>query len=162
MGSQVGVVGQGNLGEQIKIAVKSGSTTAIVPPAVQNGTVTSDAINTLGANVAIAQVNVGAIVAAGNYTLKVQYSADGSTGWTDLPASTQAPGGSGASAFAVATTAGLIGTANTDVQLMTDLRALPASAQYIRYVGTLVSGTSVLWGLSVILGAYSVLPVGDN
>ncbi len=156
MGSQVGVIGSGNLSEQIKIAVKSGSTTAVVPPAVQNGTVTSEAINTLGANVAYAQFNVGAVVAAGNYTVKVQYSADGSTGWTDLPSSTQGIG-------AVATAAGAVGaTQNTDVQLMTDLRALPASAQYIRYIGTLVSGTSVLWGLSVILGAFSVLPASDN
>ncbi len=154
MGNITGNIDGGNLGEQLKIAVKATSTTAIVPPAVQNGTVTSDAFDRLGFNSAIIQANVGAIVAVGNYTLKLQDSDDNGAAdaFADV-SSTKAGWG------AVATAAGAVGTANTDVQLKADLRQMK---RYVRVIGTLVSGTSVLFGVSVILGAGDVQPASAN
>jgi len=151
MGNNAGVVGGGNLGEQLKVATGNGVTTNVVPPAVQTGTVTSAVIDRKGANAVTAIINVGAIGSAGKYTVKVQDSADGVT-FADLATSTQGFG-------AVATAASAVATANTDVVLTTDLRG---ARRYIQYVGTLISGTSVLFGIAAVLGAYDVLPGSDN
>jgi hypothetical protein len=156
MGSQVGVIGGGNLGEQLRIAKKDGAAVAVLPPAVQSAaTVTSEIIDTLGFNVALANINVGAIGSAGKYTTKVQVSDDKVDGnFVDLAALDATP------AFGrTATGASEVGTANTDVQLLTDLRS---GKRYMRYVSTLISGTSVLFGITVVLGAAEVLPADAN
>lgn len=150
MGNQVGAIGGGTLSDQILIATSQVSNVgqAIIAPAVQTGTVISNIVHRKGANVAIANFNVGAIGSSGNYTVKVQDSADG-VNFADLASSTQASFGS------VTTAAGALKTANTDVQLVTDLRQ---AREYIQYVGSLVSGTSVLFGVTVVLGAFDTLP----
>ncbi len=152
MGNNAGVVGGGNLGEQLKVATANGLTTNIIAPAVQSAaTVTSGVIRRKGANAVTAVFNVGAIGSAGKYGVKVQDSADGVT-FADLAAGTQGFG-------AVATAADALATANTDVVLTTDLRG---AREYIQYVATLASGTSVLFGAVAVLGAYDVLPGSSN
>ena len=154
MGNQVGVIGGGHLGEQVLVVADSVTATlgaAIIAPAVQTGAVTSGVIHRKGANMLLTNFNVGAIGSAGLFTGKIQHSADGATGWADLAASTQ-----GFTAAKVTTATGAIGaTANTDVQLLTDLRS---AYEYVRIYCTLNSGTSVLFGATAVLGGFDTLP----
>ncbi len=154
MGNNAGVVGGGNLGDQLRLAVEYTSSTGapLVVPGVKSGSFKSAVFKGLGANAVLANFNVGAIVAAGLFTAKVQQSADGSdptgsTGWSDVAA-----GGFGSPTTAT----GAIGASANDVQLLTDLRV--ATGQFFRYQFTLESGTSVVIGASATLGAFDVLP----
>lgn len=155
---KTGVVGEGNLGEQIVFAKKAGTVgstnLAVSPPAVKSASFASEAVDRRGFNSAVWLMNVGAIGAAGNFTSKLQESDTTTDGdFTDVPTpATQ--GGWGA----VATSAGAVGTANTDVVLKTDLRQCK---RYVRIYNTLVSGTSVLFGIGCILGAADSLPAAQ-
>jgi len=106
-------------------SASAGSVQALLAPASQAATVTGSAFNIAALNwdgqIEITQ-NVGAVT--GSITGKIQDSADGSTGWADV---------SGA-AFTAATAAG--------VQRITFEAG--ATAGYIRYVGTIVTGPAVV------------------
>jgi hypothetical protein len=160
MGSQVGVIGYGNLGEQLQIASDAtpggaSNGAAIIAPAVQNGTFQSNVVNRLGFNSMLVNFNVGAIAGAGNFTCKLQHSATGTGSWVDAATTVPTP-----TWGANATAAGAVGaTANTDVLLQCDLKGLN---QYVRLYCTLVSGTSVLFGATPILGASDYLPGSAN
>ncbi len=154
MGSQVGVIGAGNLGEQVLFAQKAGALTSLVTPVAKSASFASEAIDRTGFNSLLGLFNVGAVVAAGNFTAKLQESDTTTDGdFTDVSASTQAGWG------AVATTAGAIATSGTDVVLKSDLRACK---KYVRWYFTLVSGTSVVFGAAGLLGAADFLPATKN
>ena len=173
MGSATGVVGYGSLPEQIQFVGASSvagtkPTTLGVPtlsPAVQSSSFNTGGIQRKGANVAMANIQAGAIVASGVFAVKVQHSNDdGVTDpYTDLAASAQGNinwTDIAGTAHAASVTASVGGAAaNTDTQLVTDLRG---AKLWVRYVYTLSSGTSVLLGASTLLGAYDTLPASGN
>lgn len=55
-------------------------------PAVQSATVNGGAIALTGYKAAAVVLNTGAIASAGDFSAKLQESADGSTGWADVAA----------------------------------------------------------------------------
>lgn len=106
-------------------SASAGSVQALLAPASQASTVTGSAVNIKAQDwngqIEITQ-NVGAVT--GSITGKIQDSADGSIGWADIAGAT----------FTAATGAG--------VQRIV-LNA-EATAGYIRYVGTIVTGPAVV------------------
>lgn len=161
MGNQVGVIGGGNLGEQLRSAIAS-TVAGTVPsagqtfaPASVSATFNTGGIKRLGANSALAILNCGAVTGAGAFTVKVQHSND--DGVTDTYTDYAFASGWGA----VATAAGAVGgaNANQDTILATDLRG---AKLWFRYVWTLASGTSAIVAQSTILGAFDTLPASGN
>lgn len=165
MGNLTGVAGGGSLPEQIQFA--GGSTVAgtvpddtaapVLSPVSKTATFNTGGIYRRGANVAMARLQNGAVTGAAIWTVKVQHSDDDGVAdaYADATAGSQGviPGA------AVATAAGAVATANTDYNLVTDLRLLK---KWIRYTWTLVSGTSSIVAQAVTLGAFDVLPATDN
>ncbi len=161
MGNLTGAAGGGSLKEQLKWAgasasagVEAPTTTPYLIPQAYTTAPTPTGIYRQGANVAMANVSVGAVSSSGLYAVKVQHSNDDGVtdSYTDLASSTQNITGA-----AVSMNVG--GAASsTDNYLMTDLRG---AKKWIKYVYTLTSGTGATMSQSVILGAYDTLPTTD-
>lgn len=158
MGNQVGVIGGGNLGEQLRAAIASTSA-QVVPavgqtfaPASVSASFNTGGIKRLGANSALAILNCGAVTASGLFAVKVQHSND--DGATDAYADYTFASGWGAVTAAVGGA-----NANQDTVLATDLRG---AKLWVRYVWTLSSGTSAIIAQSTILGAFDTLPASAN
>jgi hypothetical protein len=162
MGNLAGVAGGGSLPEQIGFfgastvagTVPAAGTPLFAPVSV-SATFQTGGIRHLGCNVAMANIQCGAVTGSGLFTVKVQHSNDdGVTDtYTDLASSTQGD----ISGSAVATGTGAIGaSANTDTGLTTDLRQ---AKLWIRYYVTKNSGTSAILAGSLILGSSDALPV---
>jgi hypothetical protein len=161
MGNLTGVAGGGSFKEQIKWA--GGSTVAGTEPATTvpylvplayTTAPTPGGIYRQGANVAYANLSVGAISSSGLYAVKVQHSNDDGVtdAYVDLASSTQLITGA-----AVSMNVG--GAASsTDNYLFTDLRQ---ARLWIRYFFTLTSGTGATMSQVVTLAAYDTLPTTD-
>lgn len=118
-----------------------GVVSAVVPQ-VLTATNTSAAIDLQGFDSATVLINSGAIVSSGNFTPKLQDSADGSTGWTDVAAGDLIGSFPAALAASTAYKVGYIGT-----------------KRYVRTVLTLNSGTSIAASVQIIKGRASQKPV---
>lgn len=132
MSQNTGSPSGGTLGEQTKVV---NSAFAVSQAA---GTVNDAAIDRSTYNVALIIANVGTV--ATSFDLKIQDSADGSTGWADLVA-----GQFGGVAITQVTPA----NDETTVELEVDLRK---ARRYIRTVRVVV-GAAVINGASAVLGA---------
>lgn len=166
MGNLTGVAGGGSLPEQIQFAGASTvagtkptyATAPLLSPASQTATFNTGGVQRKGSNVAMLRIMVGAIVASGLFSVKVQHSNDDGVAdaYADLAAGSQ-----GVIPGAAVTTGSTIGGANslTDTNLVTDLRQ---AKLWIRYTFTLISGTSAVLAAALLLGAYDVLPPTDN
>ena len=161
MGNLTGAAGGGSLKEQLKWAgasasagVEAASGVPYLIPQAYTTAPTPTGIYRQGANVAMANVSVGAVSSSGLYAVKVQHSNDDGVAdaYADLAAGTQNITGAAVSMN--------IGGANsnTDNYLFTDLRQ---AKLWIKYVYTLTSGTGATFSQSVILGAYGTLPTTD-
>lgn len=161
MGNATGVIGGGSLKEQIKWGGASAvantepaSGTPYLIPQAYTAAPTPTGLYRFGANVAMANVSVGAVNTVGLYAVKVQHSDDDAAtdAYTDLAAGTQNITGAAVSMNVAGA------NANTDNYLFTDLRG---AKKWIKYVYTLSSGTGATMSQSVILGAYDTLPASD-
>lgn len=163
MGNLTGAAGGGSLPEQIQFAGASTAagtkpayaSTPVLSPASQNASFSTGGIQRKGANVAMLRAMVGAVTAAGLFSVKVQHSNDDGVtdAYADLASNTQGQ------VLGAAVTVSLGAVANTDTNLFTDLRG---AKLWIRYTFTLVSGTSAILAAAALLGAYDVLPATDN
>lgn len=116
-------------------------TVLALAPAVQTATVNGATIDTNGFESAAIVINTGAIAGAGNFTAKLQDSADG-TNFADVAASAL-----------VGTLPGVLAASSTYKQ------GYLAGNRYIRVVLTLNSGTSIAAGAVAVLGNPKVAPV---
>lgn len=112
-----------------------------IRPAVNSAaTVTGQSVDKLGFDAVMAVANVGAIVSAGNVTLKWQESVNNSD-WTDVAADDVLTPFPAALVANSVVNSGYIG-----------------NARYVRIFGTLNSGTSVAYGASIVLGNPAQFP----
>lgn len=153
MGSQTGVIGGGNLGEQLGT-----STTLARLNVIEKKTASFNVagINRTGYNAAIFYLASGAADTGGTFSAKVQHApltaagavpADGDGSWADLAAADVAWG-------SVATAAGALSGDNA-VVLKVDLRNADAA---IRLAFTKDAGTGLVLATSAVLGAADTLP----
>ncbi len=112
-----------------------------IRPAVHAATLNGQTVDTRGFNSAAVLIAVGAIAGAGNMTVKLQDSSNGSD-WTDVAAAELK--GSFPSAL----------EANSVVKV-----GYLGDARYLRAVGTLNSGTSVAFSAVIVLGDADQRPV---
>jgi hypothetical protein len=114
-----------------------------IVPAVNSALVTGTTVDTAGFESATLLVNVGAIAASGNVTLKLQHSDTTTDGdFVDVPA------------------AQLLGTIPAALVASTAYKqGYIGAKRYVRAKGTLNSGTSVAYGAEFILGHARSKPV---
>ena len=153
MGSQTGVVGGGNLGEQLLV-----STTLARLNTIESKTdsFNTTGINRTGYNAAIFMLASGAADTGGTFSAKVQHApltaagavpSDGDGSWADLTTADVAWG-------SVATAAGAL-SGNNATTLKVDLRNADAA---IRLAYTKDAGTGLVLATSAVLGAADTLP----
>lgn len=103
-----------------------------IVPTVWTATATGSGVDLKGAESAILLVDVGAVAASGNVTVKLQESSDNST-FTDVAS------------------ADLVGTiADPLVASTPTFLGYIGAERYVRAVGTLNSGTSVAFGATIV------------
>lgn len=112
-------------------------------PAVQTATLDGSAVDLLGYQTAMFIVNTGAIVGAGDFSVKVQESDASGSGYADVPA------------------AKLIGAAPPATLLQNAVyeQGFRVSKRYARVVLTRASGTSIALGSMILRGDPLVAPV---
>ena len=162
MGNLTGAAGGGSFLEQVKIAGAStvagtepAAGTPVLSPTSESGSFNTGGIDRQGANVILANFQVGAVTASGLFSVLVQHSNDDGVtdSYTSLASTTQ---NITSAAVSIAALGGA--NANVDTSLFTDLRG---AKKWIRYAFTLTSGTSAYLGITAFLSAYDTLPTTD-
>lgn len=123
-----------------RVAPNDGATTTYTLAAGTTD-VNSVAVDTLGFATCAMMVVFGALTASMTCGLKLQGSADGSTGWTDI------------------TGASYTGTADTDDDKIVVLEAGKPAYRYIRVAFDRGTANAVIDGLFSLLGEPSIAPV---
>ena len=117
---------------------------SLAPDAYTAAAHEGDAVDCLGAKEALAVLDTGVCSATGTVDVKVQESADGSTGWADITGA----------AFVQVT------VANDQAIYQGRIRMTPTRKRYLRAYGTVGTDVADL-GVSFILGEAENLPFGS-